>query len=268
MIKLERPALPARHALLKKGKKATREMVNAWRADPEAFEPDIKADIYKAAKDELVVMQHGKCCYCEAAMQATSYGAVEHYRPKKGVTEEPAHKGYWWLAYDWENLLLSCTVCNTSHKQNHFPLGEGSRRMMTPDDRLEDEQPLILNPCEMEPREHLTFRAEVCVGKTPVGVASEELLGLNRDKSYADEETGEHLETGLLSRRRRHYQLLEQLYDTLRFLTEQIEAGRLERDEFWHKKWDELQAHLRDPCEEFSAMAQVAFLQSFELVLD
>ena len=43
---------------------------------------------------------------------------MEHYRPKARVSTEQGDKpGYYWLAARWENLLPSCTDCNSPRKQ-------------------------------------------------------------------------------------------------------------------------------------------------------
>ncbi|MBX3566327.1 MAG: hypothetical protein KF730_17340 [Sphingomonas sp.] len=60
----------------------------------------------------------GKCAYCESEVGAPNDEEIEHYRPKGGVTEAKDHNGYWWLASQWDNLLLSCTGCNQGRKQH------------------------------------------------------------------------------------------------------------------------------------------------------
>lgn len=65
-----------------------------------------------------------KCAYCEAYEPEPE---VEHYRPKKGVTGE-VHDGYYWLCYEWSNLIPACHDCNKRRsKGNHFPI-EGTRQ--------------------------------------------------------------------------------------------------------------------------------------------
>jgi hypothetical protein len=67
----------------------------------------------------------GKCTYCETFIKDFQRGDIEHYRPKLAVTDEKDqpimvdygngpedHHGYYWLCYDQENLLPSCTTCN------------------------------------------------------------------------------------------------------------------------------------------------------------
>jgi len=63
---------------------------------------------------------------CEGKVVGLADLHVEHYRPKGKVTvrtdendqtsrEVIDHPGYFWLAYEWYNLILSCPYCNTSH---------------------------------------------------------------------------------------------------------------------------------------------------------
>jgi len=53
------------------------------------------------------------------------------YRPKGAVQQAPGQKkeypGYYWLAYDWNNLLFICTACNTK-KRELFPLTDSKGR--------------------------------------------------------------------------------------------------------------------------------------------
>src|SRR5262245_40916138 len=65
-----------------------------------------------------------KCAYCESSL-LTAPGDLENFRPKATVSDEEGKsvsEGYWWLAYDWNNLLLSCGTCNRLHKRNRFPI--------------------------------------------------------------------------------------------------------------------------------------------------
>lgn len=74
--------------------------------DDESFnsrykEEDIKQSLHEVYK--------GKCAFCEQNEEVIH---VEHYRPKSI---------YYWLAYSWDNLLLSCPSCN-GHKGTNFDL--------------------------------------------------------------------------------------------------------------------------------------------------
>lgn len=64
----------------------------------------------------LHAMQGFACAYCQNEFERDQ-GQVDHIRPKKGGPEG----GYFWLAYEFSNLLLVCTWCNR-FKGNRFPL--------------------------------------------------------------------------------------------------------------------------------------------------
>ena len=66
-------------------------------------------------KQELKALYHNKCAYCESIMSDDTL-TVEHYRPKKGSYS------YYWLGYEWSNLLLVCENCNNA-KGDKFPIG-------------------------------------------------------------------------------------------------------------------------------------------------
>jgi uncharacterized protein (TIGR02646 family) len=140
-----------------------------------------------------------KCAYCEAPAPASASWDVEHYRPKGRVSERPDHPGYYWLAYRWDNLLLSCQLCNqrrkdrptweqeepgvTSGKADRFPLADEVTRAMDPSADLDAEARLLLDPTRDDPEEHLTFdltgRA-LARGASAMGAASIEVYHLNR----------------------------------------------------------------------------------------
>lgn len=170
-------------------------------------------------REALRKMFFGKCAYCEAKIASTQDGDVEHYRPKKGVTEADKagvpHTGYWWLAMVWENLMLSCQHCNqarskqiiipdhieteaelaaflidpprqTAGKLNSFPIGAGTW-VTDPTGNIATENPLILEPTSaVDPEDHLEwvlFKGASTVrakNGSPQGEATRKILGLNR----------------------------------------------------------------------------------------
>lgn len=191
------------------------ELWKRWRKDCEDAALEVQeqvnrgerpsvSDIYrrKSIKESYFFCKgepfYGKCAYCEVAITDYQHGDVEHFRPKLGVTneiDEPVeHPGYYWLAYDWRNLLPSCIVCNqpkTVHgrkigKHNRFPVaGEHARTA----EQIAAEQPLLLHPLEDDPSLHLmvntstgllahnTVRGETCI----------QVFGLNlRDQLVED----------------------------------------------------------------------------------
>lgn len=70
---------------------------------------NFRGDIYghQSVKRQLIADQHGKCCFCETKIGPD--GDVEHFRPKaawcQGDGEPLNWPGYYWLAYEWSNLL-------------------------------------------------------------------------------------------------------------------------------------------------------------------
>lgn len=164
----------------------------------------------------LIKMFHGKCGYCELLIVAGSDGDVEHYRPKKGVSDAKQagvqHPGYWWLAMQWENLLLSCQHCNQSRRQlihepgkteediarerqqnrlrttgklNRFPV-EGNHWIVAHTGDVAAEKPLLLNPCDIDPEDLFEWEFERSIstvkakGSDARAEATIDILGLNR----------------------------------------------------------------------------------------
>ena len=128
-----------------------------------------------------------KCAYCETFYGASQPVAVEHYRPKGAFVEGKVRvkPGYYWLAASWQNLLPSCTDCNSPRRQemeagkkvvrgkgNYFPLEPGSKRAHSPG-REVSEKPLLLHPEIDDPDAHLEFLTE----HDRVGVIRAALIG-------------------------------------------------------------------------------------------
>ncbi len=192
MIKIERIPKPA---ILDSEKviKETKEAINLFRPDQNVTDHLIKKrkkfsyDQYRNAeiKDALKRMCHDKCAYCESNFLHVYYGDIEHFRPKKmvGTKAEPKVPGYYWLANDWNNLLLSCLFCNqakkqfvqkdnsfqivTIGKQNRFPLSKKRlyNRTRTHKDwnvkeKKENENRLIIDPCKDEPERYFKYEKE------------------------------------------------------------------------------------------------------------
>lgn len=97
-------------------------------------------------------------------MKHVAPGDVEHYRPKAAVQqsrEAPVERpGYYWLCYEWENLLFSCGICNGEHKRSLFPLRDPAKRARSPRAKLSAEEPLLVHPAEEEPEHLVGYRRE------------------------------------------------------------------------------------------------------------
>lgn len=142
----------------------------------------------KDVKEALMADHHGKCVYCECRLNG-DYGHIEHYRPKLGYVPFRGASlrtpGYFRQAYEWSNLLLSCSVCNTSYKRNHFALADERFRAAGEDD-VSGESPLLINPSAEDPARHIRFHRHLAAPAAKRGKESErgkytiEVLGLNR----------------------------------------------------------------------------------------
>jgi len=138
-------------------------------------------------KEALKSAQHRKCAFCESLVDHVYPGDVEHYRPKAAVCREEdgalERPGYYWLAYDWDNLLFSCALCNQRHKANRFPLADATVRARCHRDALDDESPLFIHPAKEDPEPLIGFRAEVPfpVDGDPRARITIEALGLDRE---------------------------------------------------------------------------------------
>jgi len=152
---------------------------------------DFKRSIYAhiSVKKALFNMQHGKCCFCECKTKAVGFlasGDVEHFRPKAGYQQTTAdilsESGYYWLTYQWDNLLLSCEECNRLFKKNLFPLLDNTRRTKNHLNNINDETPLFINPTQENPEQYIGFNEYVpyAIDDNIYGKTTLNLLGLKR----------------------------------------------------------------------------------------
>jgi len=151
----------------------------------------------KTVKKKLSEIYNDKCAFCESNTTAGAVLQVEHFRPKAKVNEDNLHEGYYWLGYEWTNLLYACSACNSA-KSNYFPLDKNGVRIYKPpiynneldinkckyyDLELLNEKPLLLNPeeCDFEPELHLEILPNgIIEGKTERGKMTIEKCKLNR----------------------------------------------------------------------------------------
>ncbi len=189
MIKLNKfPNIPL--VLRSDGIAATNNLVNSYQQDNNYFVGRLSANVFNSdiygdnqVKEQLIIDQSGKCCFCESKMLHITFADVEHFRPKMEVQQAKRSRkirpGYFWLAYNWNNLMLSCEKCNRTYKRNYFPLRTGVVRSM-PSSQEPITDTLLINPYLESPEEHLTFSGEYVNAKTDKGTHSIEYFGLGR----------------------------------------------------------------------------------------
>jgi uncharacterized protein (TIGR02646 family) len=130
---------------------------------------DFKAYKTVGVREALNAGFRFKCAYCESFYGHIGPVAIEHYRPKAKVTTEAGDlPGYYWLAAKWQNLLPSCTDCNSPRKQkmagrlvtmgkgNQFPIANEARRAHARHEER-NEGRLLLHPYLDRPELHLEF---------------------------------------------------------------------------------------------------------------
>jgi uncharacterized protein (TIGR02646 family) len=185
MIQIRKPDV-APEILRERGAALTEELC----ARVDAGErPSFDREIYGAAevKESLRAAQHDKCCFCESKLGHAQFGDVEHFRPKASAQQssiDPPLTGYYWLAYAWTNLYLSCAICNQRHKRCLFPLANPERRVSSHHRSadLSAEQPLFIDPGSEDPAVFIEYRREYAapVAGSVRGSATLEALQLNR----------------------------------------------------------------------------------------
>ena len=160
------------------------------------YKHDSMKRVYKSSEAPFF----GKCAYCECAVLAGGRGDIEHWRPKGAVADWDwsqvrmttrdgtaiPHPGYYWLAFEWTNLLLSCALCNQRVSGlNGAPFGKWTRfpvkeyRAIAPGQESQEE-PLLLNPLFDDPSDHLGVDSlGGLVATTAEGQMCVDIFGLN-----------------------------------------------------------------------------------------
>jgi len=143
-----------------RAKIATDAIIEKWEAGRNITSDDFDTTVWRDIKQFLMDhVFHKKCAYCETNLaEARQDADAEHFRPKGGVNfkkkpepgnrkytraivadvsqkpaEEIAHPGYFWLAYNWKNLLPACRYCNSKDgKKNQFPVAQEKYAFLVP----------------------------------------------------------------------------------------------------------------------------------------
>jgi uncharacterized protein (TIGR02646 family) len=161
MISIKKPKTMPK-ILKENGKIETESLRQKYEDGERTFRFDTRIYRHKEVKEKLLEIQKKKCFLCESRVRHISYGDVEHFRPKAGYCQSVEDKiqkpGYYWLAYDWENLFFACQICNQRFKKNLFPLANPSKRATSHDEDISREKPLFINPAKENPENFISFR--------------------------------------------------------------------------------------------------------------
>ena len=273
-----------------RARNATDKAISAWETwlsgnRDKPFSYNFNQKVWSELKTWLLenVFQF-QCAYCEARLARDRYhGDAEHFRPKGNVVfrneqgQELSpnctlpdgtvikHPGYFWLAYNWRNLVPACSFCNSGKGKNDqfpahgshllpIPLTEAEAATLTLDERAEliefpigskkyypgprtldaGEQPLLLNPLNpvetRRPHKHLRYGLGgivVPVDDSPLGTSSIEVYQLKRDDLKRDRQKAQE------AAHRIYYGALQDpRNDMVAKLTADLEPYRTGKEEF------------------------------------
>jgi uncharacterized protein (TIGR02646 family) len=165
---------------------APKELINcAENNEKELLENrHVIGNCYKKSRSKLEELYFEKCAYCETEYLKNTDTWVEHYRPQSV---------YYWLAYEWSNLIPTCPKCNRIKKAK-FPLINSQNRIVSPpvrDGRLDKEKckadcneligelPYVLHPEIDNPEEFLDF--ELDKNKKGIEITGIDILGRGKN---------------------------------------------------------------------------------------
>lgn len=144
---------------------------------PEYPKPKKTWYAHKDIKKQLRNMFGPKCAYCESHVTGNSYLHVEHFRPSSIYPS---------LAYQWNNFLLACEVCNSGCKKAQFPLMDGSHPVehtIDPCSLDDSDDNALINPCFENPDQYFDFLNEkiICRPGRIKAIQTRDVCGLNRE---------------------------------------------------------------------------------------
>lgn len=158
MIKLQKIDKP--QILIDNATTWTNEYLSYIDADKEP--PNNVAHHYnhEEIKSTLEKETFGKCAYCESKLKHIEYGDIEHILPKNKSARPD-------LYVDWNNLTLSCEVCNRTNKKDYY-----------------DKKLPLINPYIDNPIDHFLFLGPILSSRpnNQRAFTTELTLGLNRNE--------------------------------------------------------------------------------------
>ena len=146
-------------------------------------DPKLRAQVIEANQPRWTALREAfeaasfaKCWYTECKSPGAD-NDIDHFRPKGKVREDRTHPGYYWLAFEWRNMRLSCQHANRPRiapgarlaggKSTHFPLLATGVRARAPGDDIGREHPALLDPTDPGDPVLLTFRSNGEIDLSP-----------------------------------------------------------------------------------------------------
>lgn len=210
-------------------------LAHQWTAraleEKERHEANNRVYRHESVVEALDKIYAGKCGWCETYLGVSSPLIIDHYRPKKAVKNDAGHPGYYWLSYEWSNLISCCSTCN-NRKSHSFPLTDENNRVRhPPDDRTQwradsesmlKESPLLLHPEIDFPDEIIGININGVIlekNGSSKGKATIELCDLNRPKLISE-------------RKKIIIGFRKSLWHMVFFIKDLVEKGRMNKEEF------------------------------------
>lgn len=189
----------------------------------------INSKYYRGENDEVVKQLQGiygkKCAFCECELDKPD---IEHFRPQN-------LDQYYWLGYEWTNLLPICSICN-GIKGKDFPIsgisacdiakfidasGKLDKNLCSVNSQiLQDEKCLLIHPELDNPEIFFNFLPN---GKLQ-GIDNEgkggktiDVYGLNEEKMGS-----ERIERGILIKNRK--KILDKMIQQINFAIENYDS--------------------------------------------
>lgn len=247
--------------LVRDGKNKRRSHCISYSRNPAVYQSGNKTFLFDrsiyahiSVKESLIAAQYGKCCFCERLIGTD--GDVEHFRPKQAYKQSTGEQlqrpGYYWLAYEWDNLYLACPGCNQRHKQNLFPLQNPTERAKNHHQNITDEKPLFIDPGKDNPEQFIGFNGEIAfaIEGNPRGQATCDSLRLN--------------ERSLPEARLQRLQLLKSLSQIVQLAAKQ--PKNIELQSLAAEAQEELNKATQDNAE-YSAASRWAIRTKFQFVI-
>lgn len=231
MIKITKDLAPEK--LIKNGSAQTKIDLEEYSNNKAKYDSGVSkfealSSIYNSdiVRETLETIQKNKCCYCETK-STRSNSDVEHFRPKAAYSSDfkgkSMYPGYFWLAYNWDNLFLACQVCNQIFKNDFFPIEDENTRAQLNDFKIEKETSLFVHPSIDEPENEIEYRESIPYGKTVKGKKTIAYLGfgsLEHGKEFNLEYSPKHKIriNRLFEERETFYQEKAKIYQTIKLL--------------------------------------------------
>lgn len=274
MIKIIKGEAPKK--LVEKGVEKTKSdrieyAENKSKYDSGELKFEALSSIYNSdvVRETLEVIQKNKCCYCETK-STRSNSDVEHFRPKAAYSSDfkgkSMYPGYFWLAYDWDNLFLACQVCNQIFKNDFFPIEDETKRAQLNNFSIENEKTFLVHPSKNEPDEEIEYRGSIPFGKTEKGKKTIAYLGfgsLEHGKEFGLEYSSKHKIriNRLFEERETFYQEKSKIYQTIKLLeTKELDMEGLQI----LNSLKDIIKNAQKLDSEWSAMIQCAVKNNFE----